>query len=831
MPSIPCPSCGADLPPRPQRCPRCGVRLTGPDAVRLWEVDQAIAGLSAERSALLAALRAPEPATATASPAAPPSAAPPSAASPLVAPPLVAPPLVAGHPGGSGHAAPRRSWTTQQTLLAVGALLVLVAVSIALAVAWFVIGRWGQVVVMAGLTTLAAWAATVASRRRLPSTAEAVAVVAGGLMLLDAAAARRFGLAGLDGVDLHAYTAVSALIVAVLLAVLHQRDQRIAAFGVLSLTAASVSWGAVASAPERPLPAAALALLGGPVFGALHAALPPSWGVVRRAATGPAAAWVLVGSLGAAVVASRVQPAERRSTALLADLLLLLVTVLGAAVVARVVRHRSARLGSRAAVRADWAARWFTGDWRAVGVLAAVASVTAPVAVLGLAVQLSPVAAAALGVLLAAGVVGVVAMRPLGPSVGQRWLEAQSAAAVAAVLLATLAHDSQPALAFVLAGVAVASAAVAVLRPAWRAPASGVAAASAVAALWLTADLVGPSAVALTAAVAGLVLVGSALARPERAEELPLGAVGALALAAALAQTVGQGLDSRVLVTVLACSTVAGAATAVLRPRLRPAATAVSALLGTALAREGGLLVSAYAEWVAVMVAALVLVGLAAWRRARPEEGVLGGFALVVGAAALALGLDRDLTHSTTVAALLYAAATLAYATSPGRRAVVLVSVAAATTAVWVELWHADVTTLEAYTLPPAVLLLSAGLWSADLLRRRSWLVAGPALLLGLVPSALHTAVDDSVVRPLLTVTVAAAVLVAGASRRWQALVVVGAIAAVVVAVTQLGPYAVHLPRFLTLGTLGVALLAVGARYEQRRADARRATSWLASMS
>lgn len=839
--SIPCPACGADLPPQPVRCPRCGVRLTGPDAVRLWEVDQAIARLSTERSALLATLAAPGQGAATAATvpaapaAAPPSAAPGGAAPRAAVASAVGPTGPTG-PTGAGHAdvraaGPHRSWTTQQTLLAVGALLVLVAGSIALAVAWFLIGRWGQVIVMAGLTTLASWAAMAASRRRLPSTAEALAVVAGGLLLLDVSAARRFGLAGLDRVDLHAYTAVSAVLVAVLLAVLHQRDQRIAAFGVLSLTAASVSWGAVVAAPDRPLPAAALALLGGGLFGGLHLVLPSSWGVVRRAATGPAAAWVLLGSATAAVEAAQVQPGQLRATALLADLLLLVVAVLGAAVVAAVVRVRAARLGSRAAVRADWAARWHAGDWRAVGVVAAVASLTAPCAVLGVAVQLSPVAAAALGVLLAALVVAVVALRPLGHSVGQHWLEAQAVAAVGATFLAALAHGSQPAQACVLAGAAVASAAVAALRPTRRGAASGVAAGAAVTSAWLTANLVGATAVALTLAGAGLALVAGALTRPRRAEELPVGAVGAVTLAAALAQAVAAGLAPSVLVAVLACGTTAGAATAVLRPRLRPAATGVTALLGTALARETGLLVSAYAEWVAVMVTALVLAGVAGWRRGRPEEGVLGGFALAVGVAALALGLDRDLTHSTATAAGLYAAASVVYAMLPGRRAVVLAAVAAATTATWVELWHADVSTLEAYTVPPAVLLLAAGLWSADLLGRRSWLVAGPALLVGLVPSALHTAVDDSVARPLITVTVAVAVLVVGAWRRWQALVVVGAFAAVVVAVTQLGPYAVHLPRFLTLGTLGVALLAVGARYEQRRADARRAASWLAGMS
>ena len=109
--------------------------------------------------------------------------------------------------------------------------------------------------------------------------------------------------------------------------------------------------------------------------------------------------------------------------------------------------------------------------------------------------------------------------------------------------------------------------------------------------------------------------------------------------------------------------------------------------------------------------------------------------------------------------------------------------------------------------------------------------MAGPALVVGVVPSALLTAGDDGLARPLLTVTAAVALLVLGAARRWQAPVAVGAVGAVVVALTQLGPVALQAPRPLTLGSLGVLLLVVGARYEQRRADARAAVSWLASLS
>lgn len=75
----------------------------------------------------------------------------------------------------------------------------------------------------------------------------------------------------------------------------------------------------------------------------------------------------------------------------------------------------------------------------------------------------------------------------------------------------------------------------------------------------------------------------------------------------------------------------------------------------------------------------------------------------------------------------------------------------------------------------------------------------------------------------------AALVLVAGVVFRWQAPVVLGALALAIVAVAQLAPYAVGLPRWLTFGAVGLALLVLGARYEQRRRNARRAARWVAA--
>src|SRR4029078_7966348 len=113
----------------------------------------------------------------------------PTAGATVTTPQSVRAPSAAASTGPSQtSAAPRRSWTTQQTLLAVGVLLVLVAASIALAIAWFIIGRTGQMLVMGGFTAAATVASLQLSRRRLSSSAEALALVAGGLLLLDLSA-------------------------------------------------------------------------------------------------------------------------------------------------------------------------------------------------------------------------------------------------------------------------------------------------------------------------------------------------------------------------------------------------------------------------------------------------------------------------------------------------------------------------------------------------------------------------------------------------------------------------------------------------------------------
>jgi hypothetical protein len=145
----------------------------------------------------------------------------------------------------------------------------------------------------------------------------------------------------------------------------------------------------------------------------------------------------------------------------------------------------------------------------------------------------------------------------------------------------------------------------------------------------------------------------------------------------------------------------------------------------------------------------------------------------------------------------------------------------------WVRLALSEVTAPEAYTVPPALALLAVGM----LKRRRdpaypSWHAYGPGLSLALVPSLLRAVTDAGDLRPLLLGLAALAVLGAGVARRLQAPLLVGGGVLAVDAVVQLAPYLVRayevVPRWGTIGLVGLLLLVGGATYEQRVRDLRR---------
>ena len=216
-----------------------------------------------------------------------------------------------------------------------------------------------------------------------------------------------------------------------------------------------------------------------------------------------------------------------------------------------------------------------------------------------------------------------------------------------------------------------------------------------------------------------------------------------LALTLALLQSVSRALPDGIVATALTAIAAVACATAVLRRPVRPLAEAVAVLSGTAAVWLLGGLASPEIQWVLLALTAALLVALAGWRRGVLDEVVLGVGAALTALATVAVALDRSWPHAAAGACAAYALVAVGYAALPRRRGIVALAVVGFTGATWIELLDADITRLEAYTLPLALLLLAAGLWSHRELGDRSWLTAGPALSVGLLPSALATAVVD----------------------------------------------------------------------------------------
>jgi hypothetical protein len=149
---------------------------------------------------------------------------------------------------------------------------------------------------------------------------------------------------------------------------------------------------------------------------------------------------------------------------------------------------------------------------------------------------------------------------------------------------------------------------------------------------------------------------------------------------------------------------------------------------------------------VAASSAAVLLAGVAAWRRGHREEWALaGGWGLAM---LTAIGYAATSSPELYLVAGALAAAGvtgLAYGLLPGRRNVAIGGVLLCSAAIWTLLAERDVTTVEAYSLPLAGLIVIVGL--VRLYRDRqapSWLTVGPALSAGLLPSALVTISDDT---------------------------------------------------------------------------------------
>lgn len=306
------------------------------------------------------------------------------------------------------------------------------------------------------------------------------------------------------------------------------------------------------------------------------------------------------------------------------------------------------------------------------------------------------------------------------------------------------------------------------------------------------------------------------------------------------------------------------------RDRARPAATAWAvptapaalvwtALSGTAavvaalalpadlpsLLGDGGPRVSALAL---VATVALALAAAHRSRAAGPAGAGVEGVLVGVWAAALGLAVlvpfadlvDEAPGAPTAVRAVLAlgGAQALLHGLLPGRAVFRALGVLVLSWAWWLSVGDlfGPHPAVEAWSLPPAVLALGVGAatWRSHP-SLPSGAVLGPGLLAGLAPSAVWASTVDAPgggtwVRPSVVVLVAVVVAVAGTRLSWQAPLVVGAAAAVAVALSQVGPYVARAPVWLTTGLAGVVVLALAVRLEVARRSSARALSWLAAL-
>ncbi len=260
------------------------------------------------------------------------------------------------------------------------------------------------------------------------------------------------------------------------------------------------------------------------------------------------------------------------------------------------------------------------------------------------------------------------------------------------------------------------------------------------------------------------------------------------------------------------------------------AETAVLATLFTALRDSDGVVWWPVA--LALVAGNLGLAGLCARRgdEQRPIEGTALVFGVIWSATAV-LASASESGQQLATALITLGVLTLLYAATPGRLAFSYLGALSISAGISVLMSEADVTMIEAYTGPLALLLAAIGWvqWTRNA-GLPTFVTMGPALTVALVPSLVVAVGEGSALRLLIVTAAGLLVLVVGLSRQWQAPVTVGGAVLVVVAITQGGPLMAYVPGWLILGLAGAALLTAGVAWERAVMAGRRASAWYGTL-
>ncbi|MEU9285097.1 hypothetical protein AB0D57_10330 [Streptomyces sp. NPDC048275] len=757
----------------------------------------------------------------------------------------------------------RRPETTapgvQNVLLVLGGVLLTVAAIAFTLVSWGRMGISGRAAVLGAVTLAVLGGPVPLLRRKLRSTAEAVAGLGLALTVLDVYALYEVAFPGVAGLG---YAAIASAVLA----------------GVWA------GYGLVLGGPHRrsdqstatavpPLPA------GRPqATGLLHLPLPAA----MAAAQFPLILWAAAADAGAPTMT-----AALLLTAALDTAVALRVPLRSVRLVATVGAYGSGGWGTFAAGWLSWTAPGPSAAARAAALLlfaAAIALAAArhlpdpkPKAVTALALTGGLITVAALGGVLrpslpdgwtvlgylAFGVALSAALRTRLPEPLRRGLVWASGSVQAAAVVWTL-----PLLAVVLLGP------VGRLRSIWSGSPATARDAVTIDAPWPSYASTAPVVLVVVAGVLAVAGRGTA-GRPRAvAGALILTWATALALPAALELPYTVGLLMQGLTTVaalayarsaesrstplvlafltsvsLACLALASegvtlgvlAALTVLfaamagQPQLGPVCAPAALGYATALACAAGASLGWQPQHTALLV--LVVPAVAALLAAR-----LGGSPTTVpvevtGAAAglPALGLTAGDPPMLALVLALCAVIAAGTAVRADRRPIGYAAAALFVLATWIRLAAWDIGSPEAYTLPVTVPALLVGV-----VRRRkdptasSWTAYGAGISVTFVPSLLATWGDPQWLRPLLLGAAALAVTLVGARHRLRAPLVLGGAVLVLDVLHELAPYLVQvagaLPRWVPPALAGLVLLALGATYEQRIRDARRVREVLGRM-
>lgn len=328
-------------------------------------------------------------------------------------------------------------------------------------------------------------------------------------------------------------------------------------------------------------------------------------------------------------------------------------------------------------------------------------------------------------------------------------------------------------------------------------------------------------------------------------------AAAALVLAGVfLAGAVAVGAYEEWFTVAATTSALVAAALVHLRASRLETAAVAGALAPAALAGDAwtwGALVDAAGTWTAL--AGLLLLAATAltlhlypagWWRCGSATAARTGVEAGAAAVAVPLGLAGVLSagtgaEATWTAVYLTVAGAAVVAMSlvrSDRRQLTWVGSALLVLASWVRLADLGVNEPEPYTLPAALALVVVG---ALRLRRDPDAdtvgAVGPGLTLALVPSLLWVLDDPMTLRGLVLGAACLVLVLVGLRGRWSAPLVIGAAVGGVLVVRMAAPYVdAAVPRWVLIGAAGALLIATGVTWERRLQEARHMVGYVRSL-